>query len=42
MAIQAGSANVEIVWYKGNGVNTISSSSGYRVSLWDSLVNVAS
>jgi hypothetical protein len=41
-AIQAGRANLEIVWYDGNGVNTISSSSDDRVSLWESLVNVTS
>jgi hypothetical protein len=40
--LQAGKANAEIVWYNGDGVNTISSSSDYRVPLWDSLVNATS
>jgi hypothetical protein len=40
--LQAGKANADIAWYNGNGVNTISSSSDYRVPLWDSLVNATS
>jgi hypothetical protein len=40
--LQAGKANAEIAWYNGDGVNTISSSSDYRVPLWDSLVNATS
>jgi hypothetical protein len=35
--LRAGKANADIAWYSGNGVNTISSSSDYRVPLWDSL-----
>jgi hypothetical protein len=40
--LQAGKANAEIAWYNGNGVNTIGSSSDYRVPLWDSLVSATS
>lgn len=40
--LQAGKANADIAWYNGNGINTISSSSDYRVPLWDSLVNATS
>jgi hypothetical protein len=40
--LQAGKANADIVWYDVNGANTISSSSDYRVPLWDSLVNATS
>ena len=40
--LQTGKANAEIVWYNSNGINTISSSSDYRVPLWDSLVNATS
>jgi hypothetical protein len=37
--LRAGKANADIAWYNGNGVNTISSSSDYRVPLWDTLVS---
>jgi hypothetical protein len=40
--LQAGKANADIVWFNGNGVNTIRSSSDYRVPLWDNLVNATS
>jgi hypothetical protein len=40
--LQAGKANAEIAWYNGHGVNTISSSSDYRVALWDGLVSATS
>jgi hypothetical protein len=40
--LQAGKANAEIVWFNGDGVNTISSSSDYRVPLWESLVSATS
>ena len=40
--LQAGKPNADIAWYNGNGVNTISSSSDYRVPLWDSLVSATS
>lgn len=40
--LQAGKANAEIVWYNGDGINTINSSSDYRVPLWDSLVDATS
>jgi hypothetical protein len=40
--LQAGKANAEIVWFNGDGPNTINSSSDYRVPLWDSLVNATS
>jgi hypothetical protein len=40
--LQAGKANADIAWYNGDGVNTISSSSDYRVPLWDSLVSATS
>jgi hypothetical protein len=40
--LQAGKANAEIAWYNGNGVNTIGSSTDYRVPLWDSLVSATS
>jgi hypothetical protein len=37
-----GNANAEIAWYNGDGVNTIGSSSGYRVPLWAGLVSATS
>jgi hypothetical protein len=40
--LQAGRANAEVVWFNGNSPNTISSSSDYRVPLWDSLVSATS
>jgi hypothetical protein len=40
--LAAGKANADIVWFNGNGVNTIGSSSDYRVPLWDSLVTATS
>ena len=40
--LQAGKASADIAWYNGDGVNTINSSSDYRVPLWDSLVNATS
>jgi hypothetical protein len=40
--LQAGKANGDIAWFNGNGINTISSSSDYRVPLWDSLVSATS
>ncbi len=40
--LQAGQPNAEIAWYNGNGVNTIRSSSDYRVPAWDSLVSATS
>ena len=40
--LQAGKANADIVWFNGNGVNTITSGSDYRVPLWDSLVTATS
>jgi hypothetical protein len=40
--LQAGQPNADIAWFNGNGVNTISSSSDYRVPLWDSLVTATS
>jgi hypothetical protein len=40
--LQAGKTNAEIAWYNGDGTNTITSSSDYRVPLWDSLVNATS
>ena len=40
--LRAGKANADIAWYNGNGVNTISSSSDYRVPLWDNLVSATS
>jgi hypothetical protein len=40
--LQDGKANAEIVWYNGDAPNTISSSTDYRVPLWDSLVNATS
>jgi hypothetical protein len=40
--LQAGKANAELVWFNGNGVDTIRSSSDYRVPLWDSLVSATS
>jgi hypothetical protein len=40
--LQAGKPNADIAWFNGNGVNTISSSSDYRVPLWDSLVTATS
>lgn len=40
--VKAGKANAEIAWYNGDGVNTIDSSSDYRVPLWNSLVAATS
>jgi hypothetical protein len=40
--LQAGQANADIAWYNGDGVNTIGSSSDYRMPLWDSLVTATS
>ncbi len=40
--LAAGKANADIVWFNGNGANTIRSSTDYRVPLWDSLVTATS
>jgi hypothetical protein len=40
--LQVGKANANLVWFNGEGVNTISSSSDYRVPLWDSPVSATS
>jgi hypothetical protein len=40
--LQAGEANADLVWFSGDGINTISSSCDYRVPLWDSLVSATS
>jgi hypothetical protein len=40
--LAAGKTNADIVWFNGNGPNTIRSSTDYRVPLWDSLVTATS